>query len=337
MNKKTFPLFLSLLAGLVLFLGTVFKVGLITIIKVFSELSILAIFVLIVISALVCFINVYRWKILLEDEGATVKWKSIIFAWLTGFSMSYLTPIVNLGGEPLRIYVLRCLTKVSWDKAVASTVIDKAFDLTFNLFFVILGAGFFIFYSDVHLSLKIFVFVFISILIFLTCLFYSRTLRKKNYLLPLVKFFGFSNNEKWVAGKETVQKTERIIHDFFDLKKSIFWQSFLLTFFRSLLHFARVALIIFFLYNAFSFKNTLIINSSIFLVGSLPIPGAFGSQEISQAYLFSSLNGGAEVGVAFSLISRILDLIFVGLGLFVIFHFSFKNMLYKMTGWIKQR
>ena len=67
-------------------------------------------------------------------------------------------------------------------------------------------------------------------------------------------------------------------------------------------------------------KELVLIVGILLLAGLLPIPAAFGSFELSQAFVFGALELGTSMGVAMVIILRVFDLGLALLGLLVILH-----------------
>lgn len=80
-----------------------------------------------------------RWWLLLRLPGARV---GLVHAWayrMAGFSISYLTPGTQFGGEPLQIALVQRRHAVSRAAATASVVIDRAVELLGNFTFLVFG------------------------------------------------------------------------------------------------------------------------------------------------------------------------------------------------------
>jgi len=84
-----------------------------------------------------------RWKIIIKSQlSQKVSFLDILIARIVGVSINYLTPVVFLGGQPIKAYILKERSKVSLDKVVVSIIIEEVIFLSVLLFFVILGVAF---------------------------------------------------------------------------------------------------------------------------------------------------------------------------------------------------
>jgi len=69
-----------------------------------------------------------QWLILLRQAGSKKGIFSILLARLTGFAISYLTPSLYLGGEPVRAAILNDKS-ITYKKTLATVVLDKYIEL----------------------------------------------------------------------------------------------------------------------------------------------------------------------------------------------------------------
>ena len=94
----------------------------------------------------------YRWKVVLDGEGAHVPFLALLKYKLMVFSINYLTPVARLGGEPLKVMLLRS-QHVKSSKSFASIILDNFIGIGFD---AVLGGTLliFVFFTSSLLPLK---------------------------------------------------------------------------------------------------------------------------------------------------------------------------------------
>ena len=138
--KKFLFFFSSLVFGLALFIFVLKKVGWSEIWAVLTILSVgqfsLIVFILL-FGFLIC---LWRWRMILRSQGyLTISWSALCRSKTVGFTLSYLTPAIYFGGEPLRVMILKEENGVDWETNIASIIIDKALELTINTGIILIG------------------------------------------------------------------------------------------------------------------------------------------------------------------------------------------------------
>lgn len=106
-----------------------------------TMLSLGQIAVLVLVNAAILLLFGIRWWLILRMLGHPVPFLAIARYRLTGFSISYLTPGPQFGGEPLQVYWVIQRHGVATESAVASLALDKLFELLANFAFLGLGIG----------------------------------------------------------------------------------------------------------------------------------------------------------------------------------------------------
>lgn len=80
-----------------------------------------------------------RWWVILRLPGARVGLLDVWAYRMAGFSMSYLTPGTQFGGEPLQIALVQRRHAIPGTEATASVVIDRAVEVLGNFTFLAFG------------------------------------------------------------------------------------------------------------------------------------------------------------------------------------------------------
>ncbi|MCK4918850.1 MAG: flippase-like domain-containing protein [Candidatus Pacebacteria bacterium] len=322
---------LSLILGLFLFVGAIQQAGIesvIQTIKIFPLPAILAVFLINFVAIFV--FGTLRWKIIIEAQNShKISFGKLLRAKLAGFAVSYITPSVLVGGEPVRAYMIKEESGYSWEKSFASVIIDQAIYF-FSLFlFMIFGFLFLVHYFSLPVSVFYGFGFMIASAFFIFYLFYSRLIKDnsdghgffifiiKTTRLDKIKFIG--------RKEENIERMEKIIAQFFNNKTATFIRAFILAFAEILLYLITVWIIILSLGKAIDLTYSAAIFFIFTLANLIPIPGSLGSFEASLTFIFNLLNLGKSNGFAFSLIFRLINITLVLLGFLSLIYFSIKT------------
>jgi uncharacterized protein (TIRG00374 family) len=283
----------------------------------------------------VCAIGSWRWKIIIESQNYhKISFLKVLRAKLSGFMVSYLTPSVLVGGEPVRAYMIKEESDYGWEKSFASVIIDQA--IYFFTLFLFMVAGFLFLIEHFSLPREIFYgFGSIAIVgIFILYLFYSRLINnsaKDGFFMFIIKTLRL-DRIKFVRKKErNINKTEKIISQFFRNKRSAFAKAFLL----AILEVAMLLIVIWIITSSLEAAANFMQSTSIlFLLTSanlIPIPGSFGSFEAGLTFIFDLLNFGKSNGFAFSLIYRFINIALVVIGFFALIYFELRTVSHSFS------
>ncbi|MCK4781478.1 flippase-like domain-containing protein [Candidatus Parcubacteria bacterium] len=336
MKKNLFFLF-SLCFGLVLFAAVLKRIGLDNISSVVSAFSLEKFLFILIISLLGISISTLRWKIIIESQHPSkISFLKVMKTKLIGSSINYLTPVIFVGGEPVRAYLLKEETDVPLDKAAASTVIDAVIYLSVVFIFFIIGLFFLFSYFTPS---TIFIFLIAIIVIFsfwLFYIFYSKALNgasgEKGFFNFFIDILGLNKIRAIRKIGQGVNSAEKNISYFFKEKKKKLIIVFSLAAFDVFFVLLTYWLVIYFLGYSVGIKQILSLNTAITLIFLVPIPAALGSFELSQAFIFPFLGISGTIGVAFSLIIRIVSLTAAFFGIIIFFHFQINSLIKKIIG-----
>ena len=330
---------ISFLVGLLLFVIAMQQAGINDVLKTISLFPPLTIiFVFLINSIAVCVVGSWRWKIIIESQNShKINFMKVLRAKLAGFTVSYVTPSILVGGESIRAYMIKEESGYDWEKSFASVVIDQA--IYFFSLFLLMIAGFLLLFNHFSLPIEIFCgfgIIVISV-VFVLYLFYSKMLNRNSgedgFFMFIIKTTRL-NKIKFIKNKEkNIKRTEDIISQFFKTKKEIFLKAFLLAILEDMLYLIVICFIILCFDSAGIFKLTQSV--SIFflltLANFVPIPGSFGSFEAALTFIFDLLNLGKSNGFTFSLIYRFINIALVIVGFFALIHFEVATISHKFS------
>lgn len=322
--KKIIFFISSAVVGIALFAGVVLKVGLHSIWQTIVDFSFAKWFVILTLYALSFFITQYRWYLILRSTGHPVSLAKIFPAKIVGFSVDYITPSPNVGGEAIRAMVLKKDSGIPFSDGLASVIIDKVMDFSYALPFLLFS----IFYVLVKFSLSwkfIAALLFISLLfIFLLMFFYYRTLRSRDFFGSIIRFLQLHRLSFVAKIMDKIGEFELVIIKFFRHDRRMLFIGLGLSVAGGLMTLTAMWAIMLFLGLPATFLHVVLVSTLTVVTFLLPIPGSFGSTETGEALIFSLIGFSPESGVAFSLIFRSIDFLKVVIGLLFLSHFGIK-------------
>lgn len=338
MNKYVF-FALTLLVGISLFAYIIRGVGFDRIVDVIFTLKFHQFITLIVLNAAGFLISAIRWQIILRANGDFIPFKKVLSARMVGYSINYLTPSGLIMGEPFKAVVLSGENNIKLGSAMVSIVIEASIFLSTYLLFVILGIISFITYSA--LSWKIFVTILavLALMVFVFYLFYSKMMMKaapgqpeKGFFTYIIDLLHLSRLTFISRIKNKIVKREKEIKNFFSLHRNTVFAAVLLSIAEMTMMLAGYWLTISFLGFSISAKTLLGIVALMSLTNILPIPANLGGLELSQVFAFGFFGlQGQATAVGFSLITRIISLLFVIIGLVYLAYFEFKMTIRRIA------
>ncbi len=323
--KKFFFYFLTLLAGLVIFVAVIKEVGAKEIIKTFDAFSCWKWSIVIVVGLISFFIGVWRWQYIIKIlTGKSLSFKLVTIARTIGWTISYVTPISYIGGEPHKIHILKDQGGIDWEPAGASVIIDEVLDLSMALLFLLVGVIFLFLKFSVPQILWLFLIGALGTCLVLWLIFWRQTKNGKGFVSFFIQLFSL-DKIKWVNGIQyKIKESERQTSIFFHHHKQAFSNALLLAFLERLILIIDFWLIVEFLGIQTNIFQIMSIMALTVVVNFLPLPASLGGQEAGQTIVFGVLGLGAGAGLVFSLILRVLALAGVLMGLIFLLNFELK-------------
>jgi uncharacterized protein (TIRG00374 family) len=329
---KRVAILISLLLGLFLFGTAMQQAGIDSVVKTvlfFPLPAISAVFLLNFFA--VCVIGAFRWKIIIESQNShKISFIKVLRAKLAGFAVSYITPSILVGGEPVRAYMIKEEAGCDWEKSFASVIIDQA--IYFFTMFLFMVAGF-LFLAD-HFALPTSIFYGFGIIIlssfFILYLFYFRLIKKNSdghgFFIFIIKTIRLDKIKFVKKKEENIERTEKMIASFFKKENVAFIKAFALAILEVLLYLITIWIIILYLGQTIDFAYSAAIFFILTLANFVPIPGSLGSFEASLTFIFNLLDLGKSNGFSFSLIFRSINIALVFIGLFSLIYFELKTI-----------
>lgn len=297
--KKFIIFLITLFVGTGIFFWILKTVGWTEIKNVFLTFSGLEGVIILILTVFITCIDGLKWKMVLKNQGYNVSLRELAGLRFASFSIVFFAPILILGGDIFRTYILREKKSIPWQDGMASVIIDRILEWTCNLVIILAGFTFFI-YKIAKFPQKLEIILGSALVVFITlsAFFYLRSFKKQSIVRIFIK-----------SRKNHFLEIEKEVFKFFQPKKIVMWKGFTIAFIRGFVAFLRCWLILLFLGKGLAFLPALPILSFYFLALLVPIPAALGSHDALQAFGFGAMGFGANTGTAFAMIVRAADLI----------------------------
>ena len=259
------------------------------------------------LTLVIWFVSNIRFKRILDGMGYSLSPFKLWPVYLAGFSISFLMPMLVLGGELFRAYVLRDRFEVPFQKGAASVVIERLLEVTILLILVILGLVFFFLSAGFpSRELTFLALGTVGVVAVLLIFFYITSFKNKS----IVRFF--------FKGNGNILEIENEVFLFFTFRNTKFWEGILWSLAKSGAALLRAWLLVIFLGKTLGFFPMLSVLSFFYISMLIPIPAALGTHDAFQAFAFGALGAGASTGAAFALIIRAAELLLAVIGIVLV-------------------
>ncbi len=323
----------SVFIGLIVVTGIVFYIGPSKVISQIGNLGWMG-FSLIFLSLILTFLFwTVSWIVIMRAHGIKPPLGSSLGARISSFAVSYLTPSMHFGGEPVRAMLITKRSEASYTSAFATIATERITSALAMLTFIMLGA-----YEAIYIQLPSNALIY---LILLTVLFFALL------VLIIVNFVrGYFIFSKILAflkrilpsfslldrAEEAVESLERDINSSFSehLRHTViaYFLNLIATFFM----FIRPQ--IFFYYSKgelLTLPQISILFALISLLASFfwVTPGGLGIAEGGLIGIFAMIGASGSDAVAYSFSVKMVEFLFVGFGITWMAHFGIIEYLFK--------
>lgn len=308
---KIFLFFLAVLVGLTAVIWLFLRVGIDNIINVLVIFSWQQFFLVVLISAIIVFIQIKKWEMIIRPFQYQTSRKKILMAFLGAQAITIITPIMYVGGEGVKALLLKEGSgRKSFIQTFGLIIVDRLAEGFALLTFFLLGGVLVIFYRYftfgliiIFLSLFVFIFIFLAI-------------KAPAFFVFLIKFLGF---KKFIEGKEEAKKEVNLMESFMTHHRRPFFVNIIFSFIILALSTFQIYLILLFLGQAVPVSDVYFIRLITFLGSLIPTPGSVGGFEGSVVFIFSILRVPLQLGLAMALVVRGVQFLIVVAGLILIF------------------
>lgn len=266
-------------------------------------------------------LNALAWRFVLKPQKEKISFAEIFTISLSGFAINYITPVINLGGEPYKVLVLK--EKLGTNNAVSSVILYSM--LHFFSSFIYWIAAIVLILLSLTLSDElqiIFSAGFIAALLGIW-FFYSR--HKKGVFISLFKIipklpFTAKLVEKLKTKEDSLVDIDEQITNFYNKSRRDFYSSLMLEVAARFVASVEFIFILKAIGIEISFQEAIYINafSSLLMNLFFFIPMNLGVREGSLFLIMGLLKFTSAIGIYIGLVNRIREFFWILIGLLLI-------------------
>ena len=328
MKRKLF-LLATTLGGTALLVLTFYLIGLQKVIFQLREVGLAGVCVFIINVLLIFLIDAISWQIILKSYGHRLPFRDILATKIIGFIISYLTPSMYFGGEPVRAYLISKKHNLPLTTVGASVVVNRFLELGAGLFFIYLGSIWTLVEYELPLQLSV-VMVVVNVLMGLGMAALLLSFIYENRLFTnLANLLGRWNplSKAVEKVKPHISKLEGEVFLVFKRHRREALVAFALNFLAGSLIFLKPAIFFYFLGIVFKLSQLSLLFAITHLIFILQVtPGALGVFELGEVAIYGLVGVEAQKALAFSLMVRITDAVVIAIALFLALHFGLSEV-----------
>ena len=328
MKRRLFVL-VTTLGGTALVVLAFYLIGLQKVIFQLQEVGLAGICVFIINVLLIFIINTISWQVILKSYGHRPPFRDILATKIIGFVISYLTPSMYFGGEPVRAYLISKKHGLPLTEVGASVVVNRFLELGAALFFIYLGSIWTLVEYELPLLLRV-VMLAVNVLmglgmaaLLLSFIYENRLFTDLANLLS--RWNPLSKAVEKV--KPHISKLEGEVFLIFKKHRREALLAFALNFLAGSLIFLKPAIFFYFLGIGFRLSQLSLLFALTHLILILQVtPGGLGVFELGEVAIYGLVGIDAQKALAFTLMVRVTDTVVVAIALFLGLHFGLKKL-----------
>lgn len=315
MKKKLIVVGLMLL-GLGIFAGVLSNAGWQEIWTILSQMTFGKFLLFLALTQISYALFNLRWQIILKTHGHKIPFWRLWLYRASGYGVSYITP-TQVGGEPVRIYLLHENEGVRLREATASVLLDKLIELSTFIAFVASGVIVISFTNILPEQTLYSVLGLLGGFALLGGYIFKKLLDGSGFFTSLFKRLGLNRVKRIQRLEKKIYRTERLVMDFLahnGHKKT----TLPVIIFISI---AAWSATIVEYYILAQFLGVTLTGFQSFLVGTvplmaylLPVPGGLGMLEGAQAGMFNLLGYSSSLAFAVVVMVRVKEMFFSSIG-----------------------
>jgi uncharacterized protein (TIRG00374 family) len=328
---KKVLLALSIVLGIVAFVAIPFIVGWDLTIQAVGQAGWQCVVVMVAVASLTQIIPALGWTILMRGEGMKVSLLDAVKANFIAFPVTFITPSMYLGGEPLKVFYIASRYNLPKRRVLATVIVSKVQEFGALILMTIVCAVVAMWRLQVEGRYRILIIGGTAALLIPFVLLIAAFLGRFNLTVKIVNLLAMFPiaRRRLVRWREKAQELELLIHAAFTKK----WKTFLLAQGITLTSAAAIAVRPWIYFQFTPNPEILTVGNvaMIYLVTNLAnsitiLPGALGFFEGGMLGYFEAAKLGAERAAAFAIIARIADVMFVVSGIWLIVHLGLSRM-----------
>ena len=270
-------------------------------------------------------------KVILSAYGFRINFWKIFTYKLIGTAVSFLTPVAEFGGGPLKAYLLKHdkQYRVPMRIGLGTVFVDNFVWLVVDGILTALGLLYLVLHFSLGRRAEFGLSVGIIGFLFLVYFALRHFLKGRKAILGLFHILGLHRLPLIRNVEEPLKNFEKEVVAFFSLHREKLGLLFLLTLVDYSIWVGIIFLISRFMGLYFSFFQIFLVKTLLSLAYTFPVPAGLGISEWIQAGFFPSLGATSAQGLAFSLIFKAQGLFFALGGLAALAFFGARHILEK--------
>ncbi len=273
------------------------------------------------------------WIVIMRGYGVEAPISLSLWARIGSFAVSYLTPSMHFGGEPVRALVIERESDSSYSRIFATIVAERISMMTALVAAILIGALFGLFSKipkDTLIYLILVSLLFVGLLILLIMNFYKKLFLFTRFIAWLKRLLPWTD----LIGKaeSIVRHLEREINMAFGQHIRHTFIAFLFDLVATVFMLLRPQIYFYFTQGRiFSIIELTMLFALISILSSLfwVTPGGIGISEGGLIGIFALFGINGSEAVAYSFSVKVVEFFFVGLGLALLARYGIMNLLFQ--------
>jgi len=282
------------------------------------------------------------WYFLMRADGIPVTLRQALVSGLMGHAFNLITPMMYMGGEPIRVFHIASVTGASKRQVLATIIVSKVQEIAGLAFLLIVGAGVAVFTADLtgpYIAAAVVTgLVLLGFLIAVIGLFVGN-FRPTVKLLLLIARLGIFPR-RLMRLRHKANEMEAMVRAHLTRRWRVFVLSQLVTLLSPLAQLLRPTIFFAFLrWAGEGVRLPAVSELAVFFVLSQVLfmmpstPGGLGVYEGGLIVIFSKVMGWeAAEGGAYAILVRTADLLLIVVGVWLVAHYGMTSLMKSIMG-----
>jgi uncharacterized protein (TIRG00374 family) len=270
---------------------------------------------------IVYLLNTIAWYLLINKGNSKVGFFELFGITLSSFAINYITPVINLGGEPYR--ALSVKENVGIGKAVSSTIMYNIVHILSHFLLWITGVILVYFVFRPELMLTLILAAALGVMLFVLWFFFTR--RQFGVFRTVSKFLEHKKLFNWIyrkllEHKDTLDVIDRNLTETMKKRRSSFYPALALEYIARLIAPAEFYFIMYSIGQPVTIFDAIYIYAASSLILNILffVPMEIGAREGSLLFIMQSLGLPAGIGIYAAIVNRMREFFWILTGLIFI-------------------
>ena len=272
----------------------------------------------IAVWAIVYIFNAAAWYVIIRDNSDRVKFGKVYGLTITGLALNYVTPFLNLGGEPYRVLVLK--EQIGLHRAVSSVILYNMVRMLSHFFFWLGCVVLVVFLLQVSFGFALLLATVSAVVLLLILFFFSR--HKKGVFESFLDWTSrrslmHSIGARLEAHREGLLTIDGQIKQLYNQHRGTFYRALLFEFLARVVASLEFLFILRGLGYQVSFVEALYINAAASLILNVLFffPFELGTREGGLYLVMQSIGFASGIGIYVGLANRLREFFWVLVGM----------------------